>query len=191
MALPSGATMRLRPPRTMESHGNPHDQRATVRPVSTRPSRRSPLIVLPELPTRLRESLRPDPDLDRVLLHVDALDAELDDARCSAGTSAFQTVANSASRIVTSRSVISSLPSRFVLPRPARPAPVRPAASECDPARRRPPRRRPTRSSPGKCRIHPRSPRGTRSSDRPARAGGCVLATSPGRSGRRSGPSEG
>ena len=34
---------------------------------------------------------------------------------CSAGNSSFQTVANSASRIVTSRSVMSSLPSRFAV----------------------------------------------------------------------------
>ena len=107
---------------------------------------------------------------------------------CSAGNNSFQTVAKSASRTVTSRSVISSSSLASPPPRSGQPAPVRPAVSGRGRAPR-PRRPRRARSSPGSCRSRPRSPRGSRSSGRSGRAGGCGSATSAGRSGRRSGPS--
>lgn len=54
-----------------------------------------------------------DPRFQRVLLHVDPSDEELHNPRLFGGNTSFQTVANSASRTVTSGSVISSSPSCF------------------------------------------------------------------------------
>jgi hypothetical protein len=48
------------------------------------PSCRSPL-VLPQLPDEAREALGPDPHLQCVLLHVDPLNEQLDNARLLGG----------------------------------------------------------------------------------------------------------
>ena len=64
MAAPVGRDDALAAIVTMESHGNVHDQRATVDPglYAAHPCR-SPLIVLPEFCNEARESLGPDPDI--------------------------------------------------------------------------------------------------------------------------------
>jgi hypothetical protein len=69
-------------------------------------SRGHPFARLPQLADEAREALGPDPHFVRVLLHVDPLDEELEDPRLLGGNSPLQTLANSASRIVTSRSAI-------------------------------------------------------------------------------------
>jgi hypothetical protein len=73
---------------------------------------RHPLALLPQLANQAREILGPDAHLERVLLHVDPLDEELNDARLLGREQLVPDLAKSASRIVTSRSVISS-PARF------------------------------------------------------------------------------
>ena len=73
--------MRLRPPRRWKRIG--------IRTTRVLPSSRvsTPFLMppssrlLPQLPDQAREALGPDPHLERVLLHVDPLDQQLDDPR--------------------------------------------------------------------------------------------------------------
>src|SRR5919106_4432800 len=75
--LPSGATMRLRPARRWKRIGM---RMTSVEPSCLGPgSCRHPLALLPQLANQAREILGPDAHLERVLLHVDPLDEELND----------------------------------------------------------------------------------------------------------------
>jgi hypothetical protein len=80
--------MRLRPPRCWKRIG--------MRTTRVLPSSRastlliiplSPLVALPEFRDEARRPLGPDPHLERVLLHIDPLDEELDDPRLLGGRS--------------------------------------------------------------------------------------------------------
>ena len=85
MALPSGATMRLRPPWRWNRMGM---RTISVLPASE-PQRHSlcrPLLaLLAQLTGQAGEPLGPDPHLERVLPHVDPFHEQLDDPRLVGG----------------------------------------------------------------------------------------------------------
>ena len=98
ISLPSGATMRLRPPLRWKRIGIRTtsvvpSSRVSVgalgccrRALSRRPgSCRYPLAFLPKLSDQACQALRPDPHLERVLMHLDPLDEELNDPRLFGG----------------------------------------------------------------------------------------------------------
>jgi hypothetical protein len=61
--------------------------------------------LLPDFPDQACQSISPDTYFERVLLNVDPLDEQLRDSSLLGGEQLVQTVAKSASRTVTSRSV--------------------------------------------------------------------------------------
>ena len=65
----------------LEAHRDADDQRGAIEPCLGVPSCRFPLTLLPEFADQARESLRPDPHLERVFLHVAPPDEQLDDPR--------------------------------------------------------------------------------------------------------------
>jgi hypothetical protein len=86
ISLPSGATMRFRPPRHPQTHWDPHDERGTVEPCLGALNHAA--ILSPccrYLASQACQALDPYPHLDRFLLHVDPLNEQLDDARLLGG----------------------------------------------------------------------------------------------------------
>jgi hypothetical protein len=104
----------LRPPRALEPHRNTHDERGAIEPcLGTSNSAAFRSSLPPKLADKAHEPFGPDPHLQRIRLHIDTLDQELEDPRLLGGNSSLQSLAKSASRTVTSTSVISSSPSRL------------------------------------------------------------------------------
>ena len=108
ISLPSGATIRLRPPRRWNRIGI-RTTRVWPSSLVSRPCVMQPFSrLLPKLPDEAGKSLGPDPHLERVPCRSTRSTRSWTIRACSAGNSSLQTVAKSASRTVTSRSAISS-----------------------------------------------------------------------------------
>jgi hypothetical protein len=78
-SLPSGVTIRFRPPRRWKRIGIRTTNVVPSSFVSTSASCRFPLNLLPQLPYQACEALSPDPHIQRVLPDIDPLEEQLHD----------------------------------------------------------------------------------------------------------------